>query len=718
MRILLVTPEVPRIGGGGIATYSANMMKALSESGHTVNVLSWSVVSNEKTSKEVTSDAMHVNVSVSEVWAKYNAGPQSIAVSHFLLDYILEAISLFESDVLEGTDYLAPLYAYQIAKRNGTLASGLSKPVVIYNHGLQRDIYRCDANIPTEWDRQNIYSERLTLKWADLVINPSNFSYNTLVRQCGNILTSKVIPEPYYFNNKSDFEGIRNNYISLGRTCISKGLDKNIHFLNVIDSINPIDEILFIGKVGYTPFKVSSADDYTLKRLKPSLRGKINITGHLSRDEVAAAINRESEKGYSLNFSPQETFNYAFLELLDNGWLPYSMMNSAMEEFFPKDLQHLLIPEDFNLSTLGAIYEAIQCNHVYGNQIREYAEALTHPDKFSDDYLKAVDPLISSGKTFPAAPRATARASDVTFLMATFNPKEQLLETVSSIKAQTEKGARMLVMSDGSYDAQSLALLDQLNAFDHVRVIHSVANEGLCATRTKLIASCETKLSIFIDDDDLIEDRYLEKTLNVYNKNIIGANAVLTWRRNFGINNHLIINFNMDDYEFFLWNDFRMTSLIDTASLRNVGFIPGMRNGEADDWDFWLRFKEMGYVATILPEDLFRYRYQEGSMSWPWSKGQAELTAELQYKRIIAGLKIGRVADDIVLEMLTSARLTEMEIAPNHSVMEQSDLAAIQRWKFISNAKLQRPVIGRISEFLYRGGSWLARKSTGQSVKH
>lgn len=716
MKILLVTPEIPRFGGGGIATYSANMSRALSDSGHTVNVLSWNVVNDQQTSKEISSDAIHVNVSSSEVWAKYNTGPQSVAVSHFLLDYILEAISLFEPDIIEGTDYLAPLFAYQIAKRNGTLAAGLSKPVVVYNHGLQRDIYRCDANIPTEWDRQNIYTERLTLKWADLVINPSKFSYNTMVRQCGKLLTAKVIPEPYFFQYKKAFEGFQNNYVSLGRTCISKGLDHNIQFLNVVDSIEPIQEILLIGKIGYTPFKVSGADDYTLKRIKPSLREKINITGHLSRDEVATIINRDGGKGYSLNFSPQETFNYAFLELLDSGWLPYSMMNSAMEEFFPDNLRRLLIPQDFNLATLGSIYEDIHSNASYGSEVREFAEELTKPSNFSQRYFEAVEPLVVQNKSISAAPIASARASDVTFLMATFNPKEQLLETVSTIKAQTEKGASMLIVSDGSYDAQSLALLDQLNAIDGVRVVQSEANEGLCATRTKLIAACETKLAVFIDDDDLIDYRYLEKTLEVYNKNIVGASAVLTWRRNFGINNHLIINFNMDDYEFFLWNDFRMTSLIDTAALRNVGFIPAMRNGEADDWDFWLRFKEMGYIATILPEDLFKYRYHEGSMSWPWSKGQAALTAELQYRRIIEGLRSGRVADDLVLEMLTSARLTEMDAGSNRHTMEQSDLAAIQRWKFISSAKLQRPVIGRISELFYKGGAWLARKSTGQKV--
>lgn len=715
MNILLVTPEIPQHGGGGIATYTANMTRALCDAGHSVNIFSWRTVTNEPTQKLISRNSFHVDINAGELWAKFNAGPETIAASHFLLDYILEAVAIWEPDLIEGTDYLAPLYAYQLAKRNGAISAGLSKPVAIFNHGLQRDIYRCDANIPTEWARQNIYTERLTLKWADICLVPSNFAHATMLRQCGNVSAYAIIPEPYYSVSKKKFSPGHQRFVSLGRTSISKGLDHSIHFLNVMDSIDPVETITFIGKVGHTPFKTTAADEYTIKRLSPALREKINITGHLSRDEVSKVLNTAASSGFSLNFSPQETFNYAFLELLDHGLLPYSKKSTAMEEFFPDHLRHLLIPHDFNLSQLSFIHESIKTNAEYGEEVRDYAGSKTNPSNFAQKYEEAVAPLLDK-KPFISPTKVTSRATaeDVTFLMASFNPKGLITESINSVRAQSTKGASLIIVSDGSTDAQSLALLDEVSKVDGVRIIHSEANEGLCATRTKLISECGTNLAVFIDDDDIINYKYLEKTIEVYNQNTVNANAVLTWRRNFGINESLIINFNMEDYEFLLWNDFRMTSLIETSALRTVGFVPGMRNGEADDWDFWLRFREMGYLATILPEDLFRYRYHEGSMSWPWSKGQAELTAEIQSRSILTGLKLGRLPDDVVLELITSARLNEM--SDKSVALGQAEIAAIKRWGFIQAAKQKRPIIGRMSEILYKGGSWLARNSTGQRV--
>ena len=72
----------------------------------------------------------------------------------------------------------------------------------------------------------------------------------------------------------------------------------------------------------------------------------------------------------------------------------------------------------------------------------------------------------------------------------------------------------------------------------------------------------------------------------------------------------------------FIRNDFRMTALIESEILREVGFDPTRRNGEGDDWVFWLHFFARGFKAAFLPYPLFRYRFKSGSMSWPWSSGQ------------------------------------------------------------------------------------------------
>ena len=93
-----------------------------------------------------------------------------------------------------------------------------------------------------------------------------------------------------------------------------------------------------------------------------------------------------------------------------------------------------------------------------------------------------------------------------------------------------------------------------------------------------------------------------------------------------------------NDYVHFVENDFRMTSIIKTKILSEIGFSSHRRNGEADDWVFWLQFYGKGYKATLMDTSRFLYRFREGSMSWPWSEGQMVGTQQM--------------LDDVMLEII------------------------------------------------------------------
>ncbi|KAB2707600.1 glycosyltransferase [Brucella intermedia] len=721
MRILFVSPETHFNGGGGIATYSKFSEQALSSSGHEVFSFSWSFDEGGPTRLASDAQFFELKINGNEIWKMFPQGPFNQALSYYLLPYILEVIDTINPDIIESTDYLGPLFAYQNCRRNGALKPTQVKPVVVYNHGFQREIYRANASIPTAWERVDTSIERTTLRWADMVFAPSNHAKSTVVRQCGNLPNIVVVPEPYYWGSPNRKVTKPDDRLAfLGRLSISKGLDHIVHFLNVLNSFAPVNGITLVGKKDYIPFKINDAEEYVLKKIAPNLRDKIQFTGRLDTEQINSILRDPEEKGYSLNFSPPETFNFAFLEMLDFGWTPFGLAGTAVAEFYPDHLQRYLVPRDFDLCELPYIYKYLSLGNNFWTEVRDHSKKVTDPATFALNYDRAVSHLVKPKQTISATVKQPARAHDVTFLMATFNPNARIHETLESINRQTVEGAKVLICSDGSNDHESLNRLDTI-ASDQVKVIKSLGNEGLCATRRKLISACDSPLSIFIDDDDIIDSVYLERTLSVYNNNTFSANAVLTWRKNFGTNNHLVINHNIDDYEFFLWNDLRMTSLIETATLKSVNFRPSMRHGEADDWDFWLRFNELGYKAAMLPQALFHYRVTPGSMSWPWSSGQAALTAELLSKRILTASKQNRVPDDLMLEIMTSRETFRMhaegsgETVAMHSLSQQ-DQIAILRGKFIRAARERHPITGRIISVMHRATSWLARKSIGGSL--
>jgi len=125
-----------------------------------------------------------------------------------------------------------------------------------------------------------------------------------------------------------------------------------------------------------------------------------------------------------------------------------------------------------------------------------------------------------------------------------------------------------------------------------------------------------------VDTDDLFAPELLDHMLEAWNESPRQPDAVIPQRRNFGETNELVLRHLLGDYMHVLENDYRMTALIRTDILSEIGFDATRRNGEGDDWTFWLDFEGRGYRGVLLPEAGFLYRFRTGSMSWPWSEGQ------------------------------------------------------------------------------------------------
>jgi glycosyltransferase involved in cell wall biosynthesis len=212
--------------------------------------------------------------------------------------------------------------------------------------------------------------------------------------------------------------------------------------------------------------------------------------------------------------------------------------------------------------------------------------------------------------------------------MTTHNDADLLQQAVLSVNKQTVAVHEILVLDDGTTKEEDLACLDALARKGSIRLIR-VRNMGLVAGRNVLVENAETELVIFLDSDDLLAPTFVEKTLRALNTDPDKWAAVITRRKNFGLNTHEIACFLLHTPLHWLFNDFRMTALVKRSVLQEIRFDPGIRNGEADDWWWWLRFSVNGYRAVHVPEALFHYRTVAGSMSVPWSQGQGALTIEL-----------------------------------------------------------------------------------------
>lgn len=214
-----------------------------------------------------------------------------------------------------------------------------------------------------------------------------------------------------------------------------------------------------------------------------------------------------------------------------------------------------------------------------------------------------------------------ATVDDVTIAIPAYKPGEIFTETINSIAAQTTGSPQVLICNDGTPPEHKSWFDYAEMRLPNYRIIKQ-PNAGLLGARNALIAQVETRLTVFVDADDILASTYLERTLEAYNHGADSPNAVLTYRLNFQESKEKVIRDFTADHVHLIRNDFRMTALIETEILREIGFDTTRRNGEADDWVFWLSFAASGYCASMVPEFLFHYRSRIGSMSWPWSMGQ------------------------------------------------------------------------------------------------
>jgi len=703
MKILYVVPETPFSGGGGIATYLAHAAAAMRSAGHEVFVFTWSFLESKSSLWSTPNfpfdfeKTQILNIEAAKVWRDFPAGPWGLALSYYLAPRIAEFVRLVRPDVIETSDYQAPMFGYLMNLRLGRMPDLAPIPIITFNHGGDHEIYRAAAEFISPQGQRELAAQRTMMRWSSTVLTPSKTAMHFLDRDFGADLKKDLLREPLTPGTDSppNLEAAR--FVLLGRISFAKGLDNVVHFLNVFQNMSAINEIVFIGRLIDTPFRTCEAREYISKRLSKGLKNKLHILGELPRSEMRGLLEGG---GFSLNFSRSETFNYAFLEQLSYGLMPFTKAGSAMAEFYPEELKDLLLPANFDLTQLPHIHARLSKDpaEILG-LIRHKANSMTDPRVFVDGYSQIVARLRKEQSPAPRKAVKSRRwfASDVSVLIPSFNPNESIFDTVRSIKEQKGLPPAIIVGDDGSDSEHSLAILDKLRLDPEVKVVRFEANEGLCATRNRLVALCTTPLAIFLDDDDRLAESYVCSVLDAANDSPIGPAAVVTWRQNYGANSDLIINYNLEDQTILYDNDLRMTALIRLDVLNDLGFSPDMRNGEADDWDFWLRFKLAGFTAVCVPEPLFLYNIRVGSMSWPWSSGQAALTADLISKNFESFLEQKALPMNVIYDLVLSRhQLGLMRSAFEHGGSRRS------REKYIGLVRSAYPLRGAVLALVYR----------------
>lgn len=196
----------------------------------------------------------------------------------------------------------------------------------------------------------------------------------------------------------------------------------------------------------------------------------------------------------------------------------------------------------------------------------------------------------------------------VSIITPFYNSGEYILDTATTVFNQTFPWFEWIIIDDGSKDKKSLKVLSELENKDkRIKVFHK-ENTGLANTRDFgcKVANKNTKYYVFLDDDDFIENNYIECAYYALESEPEGAFAY-TNCVGFGEQEYLW------DKKFDIKTQMKDNLLVATAMVRkdvyeSVGGYGLKEKGVNEDWIFWTKLFSQSYKPLKMNYYGFWYR--------------------------------------------------------------------------------------------------------------
>ncbi len=205
----------------------------------------------------------------------------------------------------------------------------------------------------------------------------------------------------------------------------------------------------------------------------------------------------------------------------------------------------------------------------------------------------------------------------VDIIMPVYNGEEYIEEAINSIKQQTYKNWRLIIIDDASTDATIEAIERVTNDVKNkTLVIRSVKNLGPAEARNLGIRKSDNRYIAFLDSDDIWYKDKLKKQIDFMEKNNYGFTYTLFTYLKEQKKKAVKVFPKSLNYRQALGNTFILTStvIIDTKYMAKEKIF--MKNVFNEDTATWWQILKSGNIACGLKENLTLYRIRKNSLSY------------------------------------------------------------------------------------------------------
>jgi glycosyltransferase involved in cell wall biosynthesis len=198
----------------------------------------------------------------------------------------------------------------------------------------------------------------------------------------------------------------------------------------------------------------------------------------------------------------------------------------------------------------------------------------------------------------------------VSVIIPCYNQGQFINEAIDSVLKQTFKDFEIIIVNDGSTDADTVNIL---NSLDEKYVLIHTKNQGLASARNTGIHLSKGDYILPLDADDKIAPKYLEEAVKVLDLNK-KVKVVYSKAAFFGkVQGEWVL----PDYS---WERMLYQNIIFCSALfrrsdfdKTIGYNSNMKYGW-EDWDLWLSILKDGGGVYKLENVMFFYRKHSSSM--------------------------------------------------------------------------------------------------------
>jgi glycosyltransferase involved in cell wall biosynthesis len=217
------------------------------------------------------------------------------------------------------------------------------------------------------------------------------------------------------------------------------------------------------------------------------------------------------------------------------------------------------------------------------------------------------------GVTVPSTPHdaistqagsAVSAVPAVSIVVPCYNGGRFLDELMRSLTQQTFRDFEIVIVDDGSHDAETLHKLSALDRF--ARVIRQ-QNAGPSAARNAGIRAARADILFMLDCDDTIEPDYLAATVPLLQASPPDVGMVFSDVRLAGAESGISTRY-FNRFDLLFTNTLSAGLVMRREAWRAAGgYDEAMRDGY-EDWDFSLRLARAGYRGRRVARPLYVYR--------------------------------------------------------------------------------------------------------------